>query len=189
MADSRYQRMQGRYTHAATQRGRGGELHPAGNARHSRGDSSRSFSPPRCSRRIELQLERLMRYKPHTLSRGEEKLLAMQSEMAARGRQDVPPAHRRRPEVRHDAATRRANESSSRTRRSRCSCTRPTATCAARRFTSTTSSSRATRTRSTATLLELGAEGRLLREGPQLPERPRGVAVPRQRAGRASTTI
>ena len=32
--------------------------------------------------RFRLQLERLMRYKPHTLGQGEEKLLAMQSEMA-----------------------------------------------------------------------------------------------------------
>ena len=50
--------------------------------------------------------------------------------------------------------------------------------------TSTTSSSSGHENSLTAALLQLRAEGRVLRQGPRLPERPRGVAVSRQRAGR-----
>ena len=87
-----------------------------------------------------LQLERLMRYKPHTLSRGEEKLLAMQSEMAGAAEQDVPPADRRRSEVRHGAQREGRIGRALATRRSRCSCIRRAATSARRRSISTTSS-------------------------------------------------
>jgi len=81
MTDSRYQRMQGRYTHAATQAAESGsfirpEILAIPAARLKKYLAAKVLSPYR------LQLERLVRYKPHTLSRGEEKLLAMQSEMA-----------------------------------------------------------------------------------------------------------
>jgi len=81
MADSRYQRMLGRYEHAATRAAEAAsfirpeilslsatKLHEYVNAKP--------------LRRFKLPLERLIRYKPHTLGRGEEKLLAMQHEMA-----------------------------------------------------------------------------------------------------------
>jgi oligoendopeptidase F len=81
MADSRYQRMQGRYTHVATQAAEASsfirpEILDISAARLKKFLAAKVLSPYR------LQLERLIRYKPHTLSRGEEKLLAMQSEMA-----------------------------------------------------------------------------------------------------------
>ena len=81
MADSRYQRMQGRYTHVATQAAEASsfirpEILDISAARLKTFLAAKVLSPYR------LQLERLIRYKPHTLSRGEEKLLAMQSEMA-----------------------------------------------------------------------------------------------------------
>ena len=81
MAESRYQRMEGRYTHAATQAAEASsfirpEVLAIPAARLKKFLSAKMLAPYR------LQLERLMRYKPHTLSRGEEKLLAMQSEMA-----------------------------------------------------------------------------------------------------------
>lgn len=81
MANSAYQRMLGRYEHAAT-----------------RAAEAASFIRPEILSlpaatldeyvrakplaRFRLQLERLIRYKPHTLGAGEEKLLAMQHEMA-----------------------------------------------------------------------------------------------------------
>ncbi len=81
MADSRYQRMQGRYTHAATSAAEASsfirpEILDISAARLKKFLAAKVLAPYR------LQLERLVRYKPHTLSRGEEKLLAMQSEMA-----------------------------------------------------------------------------------------------------------
>jgi oligoendopeptidase F len=81
MADSRYQRMQGRYTHAATQAGEAAsfirpEILDIPVAKLKKFLATKAIKPYR------LQLERLVRYKPHTLSRGEEKLLAMQAEMA-----------------------------------------------------------------------------------------------------------
>jgi oligoendopeptidase F len=80
-ADSRYQRMQGRFEHAATQAAEASsyirpEVLGIAAARLTKFLSAKVLVPYR------LQLERLVRYKPHTLSRGEEKLLAMQSEMS-----------------------------------------------------------------------------------------------------------
>ena len=63
-------------------RGRSGQLYSAGNSFAARRQRSRSMSQPKPLRRFRLQLERLIRYKPHTLGAGEEKLLAMQHEMA-----------------------------------------------------------------------------------------------------------
>lgn len=81
MAESRYQRMLGRYSHAATQAAESASFIrpeildiPAAKLK--------KFLAAKVLGLYRLQLERLVRYKPHTLSRGEEKLLAMQSEMA-----------------------------------------------------------------------------------------------------------
>jgi oligoendopeptidase F len=81
MAESRYQRMQGRYTHAATNAAEASsfirpEILDISAVRLKKFLAAKVLAPYR------LLLERLIRYKPHTLSRGEEKLLAMQSEMA-----------------------------------------------------------------------------------------------------------
>ncbi|MGD9633816.1 MAG: oligoendopeptidase F [Pirellulales bacterium] len=81
MAESKYQRMQGRYTHAATKAAEASsfirpEILDIPAARLKKYLAAKVLAP------YKLQLERLVRYKPHTLSRGEEKLLAMQSEMA-----------------------------------------------------------------------------------------------------------
>jgi len=81
MADSRYQRMLGRFQNAATRAGEAAsfirpEILEIPTAR------LKKFLAAKVLRRYRLQLERLLRYKPHTLSRGEERLLAMQAEMA-----------------------------------------------------------------------------------------------------------
>ncbi len=81
VAESGYQRMQGRYMHAATNAAEASsfirpEVLDISAARLKKFLTAKVLAPYR------LQLERLVRYKPHTLSRGEEKLLAMQSEMA-----------------------------------------------------------------------------------------------------------
>lgn len=81
MADSTYQRMLGRYEHAATQAAEAASFIrpevlslPAAKLHE--------YVAAKPLRPYKLRLERLIRYKPHTLGRGEEKLLAMQSEMA-----------------------------------------------------------------------------------------------------------
>jgi oligoendopeptidase F len=81
MADSAYQRMSGRYDHAATKAAEATsfvrpEILSLSQKKLGEYIESKALKPFR------LQLERLIRYKPHTLSPGEEKLLAMQSEMA-----------------------------------------------------------------------------------------------------------
>jgi oligoendopeptidase F len=81
MADSTYQRMLGRYEHAATQAAEAAsfirpEILSLPAAKLADYVVSKPLQP------FKLRLERLIRYKPHTLSFGEEKLLAMQSEMA-----------------------------------------------------------------------------------------------------------
>jgi oligoendopeptidase F len=81
MADSRYQRMLGRYEHAATL---------AAEATSFIRPEILSLPDKKLGEYLKakqltafhLQLERMVRYKPHTLGAGEEKLLAMQSEMA-----------------------------------------------------------------------------------------------------------
>jgi oligoendopeptidase F len=80
-ASSEYQRMVGRYQHAATQAAEAASFIrpeilaiPAAKLK--------KFLTAKPLAHYRLQLERLVRYKPHTLTRGEEKLLAMQSEMA-----------------------------------------------------------------------------------------------------------
>lgn len=79
--NSVYQRMVGRYQHSATRAAEVAsfirpEILAIAAARLKKYLAAKVLQPYR------LQLERLTRYKPHTLSRGEEKLLAMQHEMA-----------------------------------------------------------------------------------------------------------
>jgi oligoendopeptidase F len=81
MANSDYQRMLGRYEHAATVAGEAASfIRPE--ILSLPGKKLDEYVQSKPLRRYRLQLERLIRYKPHTLSRGEEKLLAMQHEMA-----------------------------------------------------------------------------------------------------------
>ncbi len=80
-AKDAYQRMQGRYTNAASRAAQAAsfirpEILAISNARLKRFMADKRLAPYR------LMLERLVRYKPHTLGRKEEKLLAMQIEMA-----------------------------------------------------------------------------------------------------------
>jgi len=79
--DGRYQRMQGRYINVAGRASEAAsyirpEILAISNARMTQFLKSKALTPYR------LLLERLLRYKPHTLGRKEEKLLAMQTEMA-----------------------------------------------------------------------------------------------------------
>ncbi|MEX2315689.1 MAG: oligoendopeptidase F [Pirellulales bacterium] len=81
MAASGYQRMMGRYDHAVT--------HAAEAASFIRPEilslptaKLKQYIAAKPLARFRLKLERLLRYKPHTLGPGEEKLLAMQHEMA-----------------------------------------------------------------------------------------------------------
>src|SRR4051794_13025644 len=81
MADSRYQRMMGRYEHAATLAAEAASfIRPEILALPDK--KLKEYLDAKQLRTYRLQLERLVRYKPHTLTPGEEKLLAMQSEMA-----------------------------------------------------------------------------------------------------------
>lgn len=81
MADSRYQRMLGRYEHAATQAAEAASfIRPEILSLSS--SKLKEYIEAKALKRFKLQLERLVRYKPHTLGRGEEKLMAMQSEMS-----------------------------------------------------------------------------------------------------------
>jgi oligoendopeptidase F len=81
MGDSRYQRMLGRYEHIATLAAEATsfirpEILSLPEKKLKEYLAAKQLAP------FKLQLERLVRYKPHTLSPGEEKLLAMQSEMS-----------------------------------------------------------------------------------------------------------
>jgi oligoendopeptidase F len=81
MAASDYQRMMGRYEHAATQAAEAASfIRPEILSLPEK--TLREYIAAKPLVRFRLQLERLIRYKPHTLGEGEEKLLAMQSEMA-----------------------------------------------------------------------------------------------------------
>jgi len=80
-ANSTYQRMMGRYEHAASAAGQAAsfirpEIMAIPAVKMKRFLAARELNPHR------LTLERMLRYKPHTLGKSEEKLLAMQSEMA-----------------------------------------------------------------------------------------------------------
>ncbi len=80
-ANSTYQRMIGRYQNAASRAGQAAsyirpEIMAIPEATLKKFLAAKELAPHRVS------LERLLRYKPHTLAKSEEKLLAMQAEMA-----------------------------------------------------------------------------------------------------------
>ena len=80
-AESEYQRMVGRYQHAASAAGQAASfIRPEILAIPARKFDKFLKSKPLDPYRV--MLERLVRYKPHTLSDNEERLLAMQSQMA-----------------------------------------------------------------------------------------------------------
>ncbi len=81
LANSRYQDMLGRFRRAASEASQaasfiGPEIMAIAEARMKRLLASRTLAPFR------LKLQRMLRYRPHTLSGDEERLLAMQTEMA-----------------------------------------------------------------------------------------------------------
>ncbi|HEY2761887.1 MAG TPA: oligoendopeptidase F [Pirellulales bacterium] len=80
-ANSAYQRMIGRYRNAASRAGQAAsyirpEIMAIPTATIKKFLDAKELAPHR------LMLERILRYKPHTLTKGEEKLLAMQAEMS-----------------------------------------------------------------------------------------------------------
>lgn len=80
-ADSQYQRMMGRFQHAASEASQAAsflrpEILSIPKAKYKKFLQSKELKP------FQLVLERLVRYKPHTLSDAEERLLAMQGQMA-----------------------------------------------------------------------------------------------------------
>ena len=80
-ANSDYQRMIGRYRHAASRAGQAASyIRPEIMAIKS-ATIDKLLKAPELAE-FHLALERMLRYKPHTLGRKEEKLLAMQSEMS-----------------------------------------------------------------------------------------------------------
>ncbi len=80
-ANSEYQRMMGRYQHAASEAAQAASfIRPEILAIPTR--KFQLFLKSKSLALYRVMLERLVRYKPHTLSDGEERLLAMQSQMA-----------------------------------------------------------------------------------------------------------
>src|SRR5215475_2472194 len=80
-ANSTYQRMVGRYRSAASRAGQAASfIRPQIMAIPAA--KMKSFLDAKELAAHRITLERILRYKPHTLSQGEEKLLAMQAEMA-----------------------------------------------------------------------------------------------------------
>ncbi|MEM8946264.1 MAG: oligoendopeptidase F, partial [Planctomycetota bacterium] len=80
-ADATYQRMMGRYQHAASEAGQAAsfirpEILAIPATKYKKMLASKELKP------YQLMLDRLVRYKPHTLSDREERLLAMQSQMS-----------------------------------------------------------------------------------------------------------
>jgi oligoendopeptidase F len=80
-ANSAYQRMVGRYRNAASRAGQAAsfirpEIMAIPAATMKKFIAAKELTPHR------ITLERILRYKPHTLTKGEEKLLAMQAEMS-----------------------------------------------------------------------------------------------------------
>ena len=66
--NSDYQRMKGRYQHAATKAAEARQLHPAGDHGDPAGEDGRSSCDARELAEWKLALERILRYRPHTLS-------------------------------------------------------------------------------------------------------------------------
>ena len=124
-----------------------------------------------CSR-FELQLERLIRYKPHTLGPGEEKLLAMQSEMA--GAADRVFRQLTDADLKFGMCKNEKGESVELSHASFSSFLRsPSRAVRKQAFHQYYEQFQAPRELAGRRVLQLGAEGRVLRQGPQLPERPR----------------
>ncbi|MEQ8785770.1 MAG: oligoendopeptidase F [Pirellulaceae bacterium] len=80
-ANSEYQRMMGRFQNAATRASEAGSYIRPELLAIPDATMQKLLAAPEL-KLYRLQLERLLRYKPHTLSESEEKLLAMQGEMA-----------------------------------------------------------------------------------------------------------
>ena len=165
--------MKGRYRNVASRAARP----PATSGRRSwpfRPRRWRSSWPPKPLADYRLLLERLLRYKPHTLGKSEEKLLAMQTEMAEAAEPDLSPAERRRPEVRHGQEREgRAGRAEQRHVSAR-SCTRPSASVRKKAFHQYYAQFAAHENTLAATLGGLGPARRLLRPGAELPQRARG---------------
>ncbi len=109
--NGKYQRMQGRYVNAASRAAQAAsylrpEILAIPSAQMKQFLADEPLAPYR------LLLERLLRDKPHTLGKKEERLLAMQTEMAQTASQVFRQLHRRRSEVRRRSRTRRASGSS-----------------------------------------------------------------------------
>ena len=132
-ANSNYQRMHGRYINIAGRAAQAASYHPAGDHGHSGGHDEAVSGPPSLAP-YRLLLERLLRYKPHTLGKKEEKLLAMQSEMAQAAGQvfrQLNDADLKFGTIKND--TRRAGRAEPRLASAPC-CTRPSEASARRRF-------------------------------------------------------
>jgi oligoendopeptidase F len=80
-ANSAYQRMVGRYRHAASKAAETGSYFRPELIAIPSAKMKQFLEAPELAEH-KLSLERILRYKPHTLTKGEEKLLAMQGEMS-----------------------------------------------------------------------------------------------------------
>ncbi len=99
-ANSDYQRMQGRHRNAASRAAQAAsyirpEILAISPTKMKKFLAAKELAPYR------LLLERVLRYKPHTLSDREEQAAGHAGRDGQAGRQDLPPVERRRPEVRH----------------------------------------------------------------------------------------
>jgi oligoendopeptidase F len=80
-SESTYQRMQGRYMHAASLAAQEASYIRPEILAIPKADMKRYLAEP-CLERYQLLLERLLRFRPHTLGKKEEHLLALQTEMS-----------------------------------------------------------------------------------------------------------
>ena len=174
-ANSDYQRMRGRMQNAASEAAQAASFIrpeilaiPAKKLDEFLAAKELAPFPARCS-------SASLRYKPHTLTDGEEKLLAMQSEMADAVEPHLPPAQRRRPEVRHVKNEKGESVELSHSSFSSFLHSPDRNVRARRRSTSTTAVFDAHENTLAADAQRLGAARRVLRQGPRLPERPRAA--------------
>ena len=79
--DSAYQRMKGRYHHVAVKAAEAAGVYSAGDPGDSGGEDGGVLAAPELAE-WKLALERVVRYRPHTLSNAEEELLAMSGQMS-----------------------------------------------------------------------------------------------------------
>ena len=100
MADSRYQRMGGRYDHAATLAAEATSfIRPEILALSDK--KLHEYSESKQLKDYKLQLERLVRYKPHTLTLRRRKAARHAKRNGRRRRPRLSPTHRCRPQIRH----------------------------------------------------------------------------------------